>query len=197
MGAMASKKKSWSAPLKARIDPTRLSEVNGPEATMTGPSGIDLTSPLTSLIRGWSWIRWVTSRGKSCRSTASAPPAGRAVASAQVNSREPIWRSSSFKRPEARSTRLDPNEFEHTSSARSAETCAPVDTCGRISHNRTCRPSSAACQAASLPARPPPMTIKSSAATGTSRLSPVDQGTDRVEFYHFLSELTVLSRSPC
>jgi hypothetical protein len=54
---------------------------------------------------------------------------------------------------------FEPNELEHTSSARSEEVCAPVFMNGRISYKETGISCWAACQAASLPANPPPITI--------------------------------------
>src|SRR5262249_55473277 len=50
------------------------------------------------------------------------------------------------------------NEFEHTSSARLSVLCAAVLRTGRISKSRTGTFRWAICQAASAPARPPPMT---------------------------------------
>jgi hypothetical protein len=50
------------------------------------------------------------------------------------------------------------NEFEHTSSASPEVLCAAVMRSGRISWSTTGTPREAICQAASLPARPPPTT---------------------------------------
>src|ERR671926_65960 len=69
--------------------------------------------------------------------------------------------SSSFKSPDAVSRERLPIEFEQTSSAKEAVRWASVCLTGRISHSSTEQPLSAACQAASLPASPPPITVTS------------------------------------
>ena len=63
-----------------------------------------------------------------------------------------------LQQPEARSTSCEPRELLQTSSARRSVTWAPVLRLGRISQRVTSMPRCASCQAASLPARPPPMT---------------------------------------
>src|SRR5690606_20986109 len=51
------------------------------------------------------------------------------------------------------------SELLHTSSANWSVICAGVLRTGRISYSVTCTPCLAICQAASLPARPAPMTV--------------------------------------
>ena len=78
------------------------SEVRGPEATITFPdSGIWVTSPSSTVMRGWERIFSVTARANPWRSTARAPPASTRWASAQVRIRESMRRSSSLSRPTA------------------------------------------------------------------------------------------------
>ena len=50
------------------------------------------------------------------------------------------------------------NEFEQTSSANCPVLCTAVERTGRISCSTTGTPRRAICQAASEPARPPPIT---------------------------------------
>src|SRR3712207_8568621 len=85
--------------------------------------------------------------------------------------------SSSFRRPEAASRKRLPSEFEQTSSAKSSVWWAGVRLTGRISHSSTEQPDSAACQAASHPARPPPMTVTS--GIGSSLHEHLLRGRDR------------------
>src|SRR5206468_10855374 len=56
----------------------------------------------------------------------------------------------------------EPKEFEHTNSASRPVLWACVGSFGRISYSVTRAPRVAACQAASDPAKPPPMTTTSS-----------------------------------
>lgn len=71
---------------------------------------------------------------------------------------EPARRISSCNKPTAFvSHSSERNELEHTSSASPWVLCASVMRAGRISCRITGTPASAACHAASLPARPPPM----------------------------------------
>ena len=79
----------------------------------------------------------------------------------QASRKLPIDRSSVFSTPEARSGRFEPSELEQTSSASRSVACAPVGRLGRISCNTTRNPRCAACQAASEPAKPPPITTRS------------------------------------
>jgi hypothetical protein len=80
---------------------------------------------------------------------------------AQSTRRELSRFSSAIKVPEERFGSVDPSELEQTISARFPVLCAEVVLCGRISHNLTVNPRLAACQAASQPANPPPITIMS------------------------------------
>src|SRR5260370_4482466 len=66
-------------------------------------------------------------------------------------------RISSFKRPTALSSLSPRKELLQTSSARRSVLWTAVGRSGRISYSVTDTPSDAACQAASEPARPPPM----------------------------------------
>ena len=75
-GAAASKKfRVVSPPSLAAMASASGSDVRGPEAMTTSPSGMDVTSPGTRVIRGWDSTDSVTIRAKPSRSTASAPPA--------------------------------------------------------------------------------------------------------------------------
>ena len=94
------------------------SEVRGPEAMTTSPSGMDVTSPGIMVILGWLKMVSVTMRAKPSRSTASAPPAGTAVASAQRRIRLSSRRSSSFSRPTAFSSPAPRRELEQHNSAK-------------------------------------------------------------------------------
>src|SRR6185295_628795 len=134
------------------------SEASGPVARMHGPSeGIPVASPRTRRMSGSAATVAVTSRAKASRSTARAPPAGTFTRSATFTMSESSRRISSFRRPEAVSSRFDLSELEQTSSARSPVLCTGVGRTGRISCSSTRTPRRAACQAASEPARPPPM----------------------------------------
>ena len=159
MGAIASKKYKFSFPFICPIASDKLAEVNGPDAMIAGPSGSSRTSSRITSMRGWDLILEVTNFANSTRSTANAPPAGNAVRSAHSMSNDFNSRSSSLRSPEARSGKFDPRELEQTSSARSGVKWAPVFKPGRISYSFTIIPRWAACHAASLPPRPPPMTI--------------------------------------
>src|SRR5688572_17421885 len=112
-----------------------------------------------TLMLGWERTVCVTARGKSSRATPRAPPAGTWLASAQRRITDPRRLSSSLSSPEAVSRARFPSEFEHTSSAKCSVRWAGVSLWGRISHNSTEHPSSAACQAASLPASPAPIMV--------------------------------------
>ena len=127
-------------------------EVSGPLATTQVSAGTCNCSLRITRIRGCASIFLVTIRAKDSLSTARAPPAGTAVASAQLINSDPNNRSSSLRRPEARSAILEPREFEQTNSESHEPEWAPVCFDGRISYSITSNPLSAACQAASLPA---------------------------------------------
>ncbi len=162
MGAMASKKASALSSVSARMASAKLGEVSGPVAMMTDPQsagGRPAISPRSILISGWASMRAVTAALNGSRSMASAPPAGTAWASAMAMIRPRACRISQCRRPTAFcSSSSERKELEQTSSARPSVRCAKVATCGRISWRMTGTPASAACQAASDPARPPPMT---------------------------------------
>ena len=118
-GAAASKKFSvWPPPSFSAMASASASEVSGPLAMTTFPSGIAVTSPGIMVILGWPSTDSVTMRAKPSRSTASAPPAGTAVASAQRRIRLSSRRSSSFSRPTAFSSPAPRRELEQHSSAK-------------------------------------------------------------------------------
>lgn len=103
---------------------------------------------------------WVMKRAKSSLFTASAPPAGTEVCCAACIVREPKIRISSLRSPQALPyTSPLFNELEQTSSAKSGLECAGVKARGFMSYSSTKKPSSASRQAASLPARPAPITL--------------------------------------
>ena len=159
---MASKKASESVPVSAAmIAVLSAGEVSGPVATMTlsqSAGGNPATSARAIETSGCASRRAVTSSEKATRSTASAPPAGSLCLSAADMISELQRRISSCSRPTALfSQSSERNEFEQTSSARPEVECASVPRTGRISCSTTGTPASAACQAASEPARPPPM----------------------------------------
>ena len=119
MGAAASKKLRYrlsgnSAPMAW----DSACEVSGPVARMTSPSGMAVTSPSSTVMRGWLRTAAVTARAKPSRSTARAPPASTRVSSAQRRISEAHRRSSSFSRPTAFSSWSERRELEHTSSAK-------------------------------------------------------------------------------
>src|SRR5215208_5562341 len=120
---------------------------------------MSVTSLRITSMFGWAWTVSVTARGKTSRATPRAPPAGTGLDSAQRRITDPRRRNSSLSSPEAVSRERFPSEFEHTSSAKCSVRWAGVSLRGRISHNSTKQPSSAACQAASLPASPAPMMV--------------------------------------
>ncbi len=137
------------------------SDVSGPVATMTGAAGshrgIAVTSSRHTVMRGWLAIASVIVCANRSRSTASAAPAGTRLSSAARMTSEPRRRISSFSRPTALSSLSPRNELLHTSSARRSVLCTAVGRTGRISYSVTGTPRDAICQAASHPARPPPM----------------------------------------
>ena len=155
---MASKKARAPAPVTSAMAWPSAGEVSGPVAKIQWPSsGRPVTSPATTLMRGWARRRAVMAAAKGSRSTASAPPAGRRCASAIAITRPPAARISQCSRPTAfELSSSDRNEFEQTISAKLPVRCAKVPVSGRISCRITSTPASAACQAASLPAMPAP-----------------------------------------
>jgi hypothetical protein len=155
IGAIASKKARASAPVAAPID-----SASGPVATITGPeAGRASARSRTISTFGCDCSRAVTASEKPWRSTASADPAGTLCASAEAMISEPSARISACRRPTALLTSSSERKlFEQTSSASPSVWCAGVISPEpRISDRRTFTPASASCQAASLPASPPPM----------------------------------------
>ena len=137
-----------------------VSDVNGPEAKITVPSvGIDVTSSWCTVILGWLFILSVTIALNRWRSTAKAPPAGTAVASAHSIINEPNRRISSFSRPTAFSILPARKELLQTSSANWSVWWAGELFTGRISYKSTATPRLASCHAASEPANPAPITV--------------------------------------
>ncbi len=151
-------------PSRAVMAAASRSEVRGPVA-MIPASGSSVASSRTILIRGCDWIRSSTSRAKTSRSTASAVPPGTRASSAQGRSMLPRRRSSALSRPCAVEVSTDLKVLLHTSSASRPVWCAAVPVTGRISCSVTSTPRSASAHAASLPARPPPMTAAFTPAT--------------------------------
>ena len=137
-------------------------EVNGPVAIMhSASSGIPWISSRRILIFGCSANARVTLQANWSLSTANAVPAGIRTSSATRMIKECNCRISSFNIPGALRGSFDPKEFEQTISARCSVLCAAVSSLGRISYRVTLAPALAACQAASDPARPPPIITRS------------------------------------
>ena len=109
-------------------------------------------------MRGCSSIASVMKRENRLRSTASARPAGTAVASAARSTSEPSRRISSLSSPTALPSEAARSELLHTSSASSGLACAGEKRSGFISCSTTSTPRSASWKAASEPARPAPTT---------------------------------------
>src|SRR5262245_23713201 len=143
------------------MSPDKASDVSGPVATMTGllglAAGISGISSRTIVTRRCAASVPVTVSANRSRSTANAAPAGTRLASAARITSESSRRISSFSRPTALSSLSPRKEFEQTSSASRSVLWTAVGRTGRISYSVTGTPCDAACQAASLPARPPPM----------------------------------------
>ena len=162
MGAMASKNARCSAPVSLPIAAVSVGEVSGPVATMTlfhSSGGRPAISPRTRVTNGSAARAAVTWAEKASRSMARAPPAGTLLASAAARIRLSQQRISSCNRPTAEAwTSSERKEFEQTNSARPSVSCASVMRSGRISCKITGTPARAICQAASEPARPPPIT---------------------------------------
>src|SRR5215470_14784945 len=72
--------------------------------------------------------------------------------------REPARRSSALRSPAGAFSSSERREFEQTSSHKSGVPCAGDSATGFMSTSATRAPRSASCQAASQPARPPPIT---------------------------------------
>ena len=158
MGAAASKKLRLP-PQRVWISSESPWEVKGPVATITGPSGMWVTSSRRISMRGSFSMAWVASRENSPRSTAKAPPAGTRLSWAQRISKDPNRRISSFNSPAALSTRAAFRELEQISSANPWLWWAGENFWGFISNRVTGIPRRASCHAASHPARPAPSTV--------------------------------------
>ena len=159
MGATASKKCRPSLPVRRRIVSAKASEVSGPVAMITSPSGKSVTSSSAISTLSLARRRSVTALAKPSRSTARAPPAATRCSSAQSMMRLPRRRSSSFNSPTALVSSSLRRELEHTSSANQGETWAGVIFFGFISTRRTGMPRTESCHAASDPASPAPTTV--------------------------------------
>ena len=118
-----------------------------------------VASARTSSMLGWPVMAPVTASAKSSRLTASALPAGSAWRKAVAMMKLPKPSISFLRMPRARSGKVLPMELLQTNSARRSPVWAAVGRVGRISTRRTWWPRLASCQAASLPASPPPMTV--------------------------------------
>ena len=121
MGAAASKKLRYSAEISSPMAAEKASEVSGPVAMITFPSGISVTSPSRTVMSGWLRIFSVISAENRSRSTARAPPAATAVSLAQGTQRLPSRSISALSSPAADSRRLALKELEQISSAKSGE----------------------------------------------------------------------------
>ncbi len=128
-------------------------------AITTIPSGMRVTSPGTTSIRGCARTFAVTVSLKASRSTARAFPAGTRAASALVTMAAPTLRISACSRPLLCISPSPPRLVLHTSSAKFPVRCAGVIFTGRISNRRTRTPCFAAASAASDPASPAPITV--------------------------------------
>ena len=157
---MASKKASSASPVSLPMAADSAGEVSGPVATITlshSGDGNPATSLRSMATRGCASSCRVTSSEKPSRSTASAPPAGSLWRSPAAMMSEPARRISSCSRPTALVAASSERKLlEQTSSASPPVLCASVRRCGRISWSTTGTPARATCQAASLPASPPP-----------------------------------------
>ena len=117
IGAAASKKLRFP-PQSSLIFSERSGDASGPAAIITMPPGISVISSLMSVISFLESIFSVTRAENLSLSTASAPPAGTAVALAHSTQREPSISISAFSIPAAQPSLIALNEFEQTSSAR-------------------------------------------------------------------------------
>src|SRR5688572_3299102 len=161
MGLMASKNARCPWPTNAAMSAESASDVSGPVATMSGDiseeRGRCCSSRRSTRILGCAVMAAVTPAENTCRSTARAAPAGTRASSAIRMMSDPIRRISSLRRPTALSSLSPRNELLQTSSASASVWCTAVGRTGRISYSVTSTSMDAACQAASLPASPPPM----------------------------------------
>ena len=76
MGAAASKNDIDPSPTACETASKSASEQSGPAAMTEGPSGIRVTSSLTTSMSGCDMTALVTASENFSRSTARAPPAG-------------------------------------------------------------------------------------------------------------------------
>ena len=118
MGAAASKKFSAPVPVRFAMASVSAGSVSGPVAMMAGVPGISDTTPVSTDTSGWFFSAAVILSENCSRSTASAPPAGTRLSSAQRRIRLFIARSSAFSRPEALESCSAFSELEQTSSAK-------------------------------------------------------------------------------
>ncbi len=161
IGLIASKNARCWRPTNAAMSADSADDVSGPVATMSGDISTEVgsrgISPRSTPISGCPAIARVTPSANCSRSTASAAPAGTRTPSATRITSDPSRRISSLSSPTALSSLSPRNELLQTSSASRSVLWTAVATTGRISWSVTGTPIEAACQAASLPASPPPM----------------------------------------
>ena len=155
-----------SCPVISCISFASGSDVSGPVAIIViasfDRSFIDMSFPISAVIvsiNGLFFICSVTFFENCSLSTASAWPAGTFVSSAIFISSESNFLSSSFSSPHAFVIKFDFKELLHTISAKSLLLCAGVCFCGFISYSFTFIPFFAIWYAASVPAKPPPITF--------------------------------------
>src|ERR1043165_836760 len=157
-----------SPPSSARITSPSAPSVSGPVHTITGPSGSSSSRRRSIRIRGCSASRSVFARANHNRPTASPGPAGTRCSSAHAITSEPHRRSSCLSSPAGAPGSSLRSELLHTSSPSSGDWCAGDIAHGFISTRETSIPASASCQAASLPATPPPTTVTRASLTAGS-----------------------------
>ena len=163
IGAIASKKASASSPVSARIASASAGEVSGPVAMIDAVpvvrrqagdfAALDANQRLGGdrrLDRGGKAVAVDRQRaaGRHLMRVGRAHDQRAERAHLAVDDADRVVFSASSER----------KELEQTSSARRSVRCASVPRSGRISCRTTGTPARAICQAASQPARPPPMT---------------------------------------
>ena len=163
MGLAASKKWQESKPVKFFILLANSFEVKGPVAIIVilFLSGRSSCSNLFISTRGWVDNICVNDLLNLDLSTAKAPPAGIENLSAVLIIKELKVLNSSCSKPADLSELRAPKLLLQTNSPNSLVWCAGVEWMGLISTSFTGTPKLAICQAASLPARPAPITITS------------------------------------
>ena len=122
MGAIASKKASWSGPVAARIASASAGEVRGPVANIQLPvAGRSVISPCCTVTLGWACRRAVTSFGKGLAVDGERTARGHAVSVGGLHDQPPAARISQCSRPTALAFVVVRAEglLEHTISARS------------------------------------------------------------------------------